>query len=295
MYDYKLIEAMAAVVMEGGFERAARVLHITQSAVSQRVKLLEEQSGQVLLTRSAPPSATTAGEAVLAHYLKVAQLEADLKRALTGPSRKGFHSLAIGVNADSLATWLIPSIASFLMEERLLIDFRVDDQEETLRFLRSGETAGCITSQTEKVQGCSMVYLGKMVYHMVSTPTFEAEWFPSGFDLAHARKAPAVLFNRRDDLHKKALSSWFKGETSRFAHHLVPSSRSVVTTILSGAGYGLVPMEQAREHLDSGALVDVVPGRFMDVPLYWQSWRLKPEVLARFSDHLVSSARQCLS
>ena len=54
--DYKLLKALSVVVQEGGFEKASRVLHISQPAVSQRVKLLEEQTGQVLLTRTSPPA-----------------------------------------------------------------------------------------------------------------------------------------------------------------------------------------------------------------------------------------------
>lgn len=292
MKDYKLIEAMATVVLEGGFERASRVLNITQSAVSQRVKLLEEQAGQVLLIRSTPPRPTSAGEAVLAHFQRVKQLERDLDGALTENPDGDFHTVAVGVNADSLATWLIPGLSDFLIKENLLVDFQVDDQEETLRFLRSGETFGCITASTETVQGCSQEYLGTMRYRMVATPEFERRWFKNGFTLNTSRKAPAVLFNRRDDLHKKALKAWFGKTPDPFLHHLVPSSRSVVTTILCGAGHGLIPMEQAEEHLDSRKLVDVAPGRHIDVPLYWYAWNVKPKILHRFSDHLIQIARK---
>ena len=53
-FDYPLLEALAAVAREGTFEAAARSLNITQSAVSQRVKLLEEKAGAVLIVRGRP-------------------------------------------------------------------------------------------------------------------------------------------------------------------------------------------------------------------------------------------------
>ena len=68
MLDYKLLEALAQVVQSGGFDKAAQELHITQSAVSQRVKLLEGQTGQILLARTTPPRATEAGRNLLKHF-----------------------------------------------------------------------------------------------------------------------------------------------------------------------------------------------------------------------------------
>ncbi|VVS92031.1 LysR family transcriptional regulator ArgP [Desulfoluna spongiiphila] len=294
MHDYKLIEAMARVVLEGGFEKAARVLNISQSAVSQRVKLLEEQAGQVLLSRTAPPSPTRAGEIFLAHYFKVAHLETDLAGTLAPSADEGFHTLAVGVNADSLETWLLPGLAAFLREERLLLDFCVDDQDETLRFLKSGETVGCITSSPEPVQGCRVAYLGAMAYRMVASPAFAERWFPGGFGAESAARAPAVLFNRKDELHERFLRTWLTDPPGAFPRHFIPSSVSVVITIVQGMGYGLVPMQQASPLLATGALTDVAPGREILVPLYWHAWNVKSALLERFSRQLVEGARRTL-
>ena len=131
MFDYKLIEALAIVAREGGFDKAARALYITQSAVSQRVKLLEELTGQVLIARSTPPQVTSAGRKLLKHYLQVKRLEDDLMGEIGDPVSKGVASIAVGINADSLATWFLDAIQSFLLEERVVLDIRVDDQEQT--------------------------------------------------------------------------------------------------------------------------------------------------------------------
>ncbi|WP_300667359.1 LysR family transcriptional regulator ArgP [Desulfoluna sp.] len=294
MYDYKLIEAMARVVLEGGFEKAARVLHISQSAVSQRVKLLEEQAGQVLLSRTVPPSATRAGEVFLAHYFKVSHLEVDLVDALAPSADGAFHSLAVGVNADSLETWLLPGLTPFLLKERLLLDVRVDDQDETLRFLKSGEAVGCITSNPVSVQGCRAEYLGTMSYYMVATPAFCRLWFAGGFDSESAIKAPAVLFNRKDDLHGRFLRTWFTVPPGGFPHHLIPSSIGVVSTISQGMGYGLVPLQQASALLKAGALVSVAPDKGLLVPLYWHVWNVKSSLLEKFTHHLVGAAGRLL-
>lgn len=52
------LHTFAAVLREGTLDAAARSLNITPSAVSQRLKALEQASGRVLLQRSNPVQAT---------------------------------------------------------------------------------------------------------------------------------------------------------------------------------------------------------------------------------------------
>ena len=195
MLDYKLIEAMAMVVNEGGFDKAADALHITQSAVSQRVKLLEEFTGQILIARTTPPTTTLAGRKLLKHYLKVKRLEDDLTGEMEKPSDKKLPSIAIGLNADSLATWFLDAIRTFLLREGVLLDIRVDDQDQTHRLLRDGEVMGCISTQEQPLQGCRIEFLGHMTYHMFAASEFAKKLFPNGLALAEAIHAPAIIYN----------------------------------------------------------------------------------------------------
>ena len=55
MLDYSALSALAAVIREGSFERAAQSLHVTPSAVSQRIRLLEERLGCALVVREQLP------------------------------------------------------------------------------------------------------------------------------------------------------------------------------------------------------------------------------------------------
>jgi len=149
MLDYKLIEALARVAQDGGFDKAASTLYITQSAVSQRVKLLEEQMGQILLARTTPPRLTAAGRNLLKHYLQVKRLEEDLFNELEKNVDRGYTSIAVGLNADSLATWFLEAIESFVLNEGILLDIRVDDQEQTHRLLKNGDVVGCISTRDQ--------------------------------------------------------------------------------------------------------------------------------------------------
>ncbi|MDP3428519.1 MAG: LysR family transcriptional regulator ArgP, partial [Humidesulfovibrio sp.] len=264
MIDAKLLETLATVVDEGGFERAARRLNLTQSAVSQRIRQMEESVGQPVLTRTQPPRPTGPGRALLRHSRRVglleAELEADLSRQLEPSGTATAHatpwqSLALAVNADTLATWFTRAVLPVLVNERLVLDLRVDDQERTLELLRGGAVAGCVSTRETAIQGCRAEPLGVMRYHCACTPAFAQRWFPQGLTLKAAWNAPAVVFNRDDNVHDRFLSLTLGTSPENAPRHHVPDSERFVDFVLGNAGYGLIPHPQADRRLASGALV----------------------------------------
>jgi LysR family transcriptional regulator (chromosome initiation inhibitor) len=294
MLDYKLLEALAAVVREQGFDNASKVLHLTQSAISHRIKTLEEQTGQILLIRGNPPRPTPAGQRVLKHFRLVQSLEDDLEESLSPHPKDGFVSLVLGVNADSLATWFLPAIRPFLAREKILLDLLIDDQEITHRLLANGDVIGCITSEAEPSQGCTAHPLGVMTYRLMAAPGFIRTWFPSGLTQEAANQAPAVIFNRRDGLHQSMLSGLFPDFAHSFPAHYIPSSEQFVRVIAQGHGYGLIPDLQLEELPDSDRLEECAPGHALPIALFWHTWTRQSELLARFTDVLVQGGIQAL-
>jgi len=294
MLDYKLLEAFEAVIREGGFDKAAGTIHLTQSAVSQRIKLLESQMGQVLLIRTTPPKPTQVGRRLLKHYLQVKQLENDVIQDMTPASKKNMIPLAIALNEDSLATWFSPCIAPFLADHPVVMDLRVDDQEQTHQFLSDGDVVGCISSRAKIVQGCSVSFLGTMIYQMVATPEFVNRWFARGLNRDSLEKAPAVIFNRRDELHATMLSQLFKGDSFHIPSHYVPSPEQFAWIIASGFGYGMLPDQQALEMLHDGRLVDLCPNDHVRVNLYWHRWNILSPIIEALSKCLEQGAGKLL-
>jgi LysR family transcriptional regulator (chromosome initiation inhibitor) len=302
MLDAKLLETLTAVVEESGFERAARRLNITQSAVSQRIRQMEEALGQPVLTRTQPPRPTGPGRALLRHARKVDLLEtelaADMARQFSPAGqadaiRQPWQTLALAVNADTLATWFASAVLPLLASERVVLDLRVDDQERTLELLRGGEVAGCVSARENPVQGCRAEFLGVMRYHCASSPGFAERWFPQGFTLKAAWNAPAVVFNRDDNVHDRYLTQNLGTSPESAPRHHVPDSERFVDFVLGGAGYGLIPHMQAAPHLASGALVDLSPVT-MPVPLYWHCWNVPSTLLARMGKAFTAAARKQL-
>ncbi|MDV3441301.1 LysR family transcriptional regulator ArgP [Pseudomonas otitidis] len=285
MFDYKLLAALAAVVEQGGFERAAQVLGLSQSAVSQRVKLLEARVGQPVLVRAAPPAPTEIGTRLLNHVQQVRLLERDLQAQVPALDEGGLpERLRIAINADSLATWWAPAVADYCSSHHVLMDLVVEDQEVGLKRMRAGEVAGCICAAERPVAGARSLALGAMRYRALASPGFVARHFSRGVTAEALLNAPSIVYGPDDQLQHRYLAAL--GIQGAFPHHLCPSSEGFVRLTQAGLGWGLVPEHQVEGELARGELVELIPQRPIDVPLYWHHWRHGGELLASLTDHL---------
>lgn len=287
-----LARTLAVVIDEGTFDAAARRLRLTPSAVSQRIKALEQQLGRVLVVRSKPVRATEAGVAVVRLARQLALLEHDTLAAFgLGGEAERAVTLPLAVNADSLATWFLPALARVAERHPVVFDLHRDDQDFTAGLLESGTVMGAVTSQSEPVAGCLVRPLGTMRYQAVATPAFAARWGLPGRESAFAT-APVVEFDRRDDLQRQYLVA--RGiDPDAPSRHFVPASNDFAAAVKLGLGWGLLPGFQCADELASGALVPL-GGPVVDVPLHWQQWNLRSPLLDAVVDELVVEAAAAL-
>ncbi len=298
MLDYKLLEALALVVEQGGFDKAARTLHLTQSAVSQRVRQLEEQSGLILLARTSPPKPTAAGLRMLKHYRQVRLLEDDLSDVFAPAADASGDtpavSLPIGVNGDSLSTWFFQAVEPFLEQDRALLDLRIEDQELTHRLLRDGDVVGCVSTLDKAIQGCSLAYLGRMDYRLVCAPGFARQWFARGVTQESVRRAPSVAFDRVDNLNLLYYRKKFGTVPPDIPVHYIPWPEQFNEFILAGRACGMMPDQHTESLLEAGRLVNPDPELVVAVHLYWHSWNIASELLQHFSRVLLDGAHRLL-
>ncbi|WP_028450947.1 ArgP/LysG family DNA-binding transcriptional regulator [Chitinibacter tainanensis] len=272
MLDYKLLDALDMVLRCGSFEAAAKRLHLTPSAISQRIRQLEERHGEVLLRRDTPLSATPTGEKLLAHVRQVRALEGELSEQLRAePASRSWLTLRVGVNADTLALGLLPALALALGEAQLLLDCVVDDEAYTLDLLRSGEVSGCISTQAGPVAGCGVIPLGSMEYIGVATPGFSHDYFSAGLSSATLAAAPAAVFGHKESLHRRLLRERWGLLEGQYPCHVIPESNALFAAAQAGLAYAVVPRQQAAAGLAAGQL-QAWPELAANVPLYWHHW-----------------------
>ena len=271
MLDYAALVALAEIIRRGSFEAAAAALGVTPSAISQRIKGLEERMGEVLIHRGPPARGTAMGLRLMQHLDQVRVLE----QALGTDPGAAPATLRLAINADSLATWFPPVMTAL----DVIYDLVVDDQDHARDWLRKGEVSAAISSDPEPVPGCDAYALGHMRYHALATPAFIARYFPGGVTEAALRRAPSVIFNMKD----AAQSRWAESLTGTKLHlsgHQVPASEAFARVVELGLGWGMIPDSMAAPALAANRLAYLAPDLPLDIALYWHVQRAIRPALA---------------
>lgn len=297
-WDPVALECLAAIVESGGFERAAQRLHVTQSAVSQRLRALEEQVGSVLVVRSRPLRPTRAGQLLLKHAQQLRLLRADLARDMQelAPHAAGTSAeacMAVAVNADSIATWALDAFTP-LVRDGLPLEVITDDQDFTQEWLRSGAVLGCVTTLGQAMQGCQVLPLGAMRYVAVAAPDYAAQHLPQGLQAHNFHQVPFLCFNRKDDMQAEFVAQLLGLSRVVLQNLYLPNSEAQVRAVEAGWGVGVLPELLVRERLTCGRLVDVAPGTMLSIDLYWHCWNLDSGLLRQLTQALQARAKSTL-
>lgn len=292
--DYRALAVLDAVASHGSFDKAALALGITQSAVSQRIKALEDASGRLLIIRGQPAVPTGLGQRLIVHHRNVklmeASLDIDLGNSVSMPE------IAIAIDADSLATWFPDTLSALLAPPRCQLDVRLADSDSALQMVRDGSVFGCVAAESgtalDAAAATSVTPLGTLRYVCVATPMFAGHWFGDGFSAEAVQLAPAVV-------GQHGLLARFLAEQlsmrEPFPHHTLPVETARRSCVQDGLAYGLMPQRLAAPALATDRLVDLLPGSTLDVPLSWHAWTLDTPFTKLLSEQIVKSARDYLN
>lgn len=277
--DGQQLAAFAAVIELGSFDAAAQRLHVTPSAVSQRIKALEQRVGQVLVVREKPCTATPAGVPLLRLAAQTALLESETLTEMSGGSVRRTR-IALAVNADSMATWFTGVFAQL---PEVLFDIRIEDQDFSARLLREGVVMGAVTTERTAVSGCRVYPLGAMRYVPVASVEYVQRHFPDGFTKESAAKAPSLAWNRDDALQDQLVRKAFRKDIAR-PTHFIPTAEGFGAAVKAGLGWGMYPEELVDESFVP------ITRHHLDVPLFWQCWKLESPTVTAITDAVRSAA-----
>lgn len=292
--DYKLLNALAKVVELQSFDLAAKHLYITQSAISQRIKNLEETIGQPVLIRTQPLKVTPAGEKLLSHYSIVQQLENEMLPTLLPNEPTEPLKVSLAINADSLATWFCSALTPILNEYLVELDLIIERESVTLEKLKSGEAIGAVSSIEKPLTGYRSFKLGKINYVLVSSRSFQQRHFVKGLTTESLKMAPGVSYDHKDDMHVRFISEHFNLAASEYYCHTVRSSEAFVELAKQGVAYCLVPELQITKELANGELVNLCPEKQLIETLYWHSWVLIKGINKKISEEIINYGQKVL-
>jgi LysR family transcriptional regulator, chromosome initiation inhibitor len=282
--DGQQLTAFAAVVELGSFDAAAQRLHVTPSAISQRIKALEQRVGQVLIVRGKPCSVTAAGVPLLRLAAQTAMLESEAMAELGGESGTQTR-IALAVNADSMSTWFTAVLGQL---PDVLFDVRIEDQDHSARLLREGEVMGAVTTERTAVPGCRVRALGVMRYVPVASPDYVERHLSDGFTVDAVTAAPSLAWNRDDALQDMLVRRAFRRTIARAVHY-VPTAEGFGAAVRAGLGWGMYPEQLVAARVADGSFVPIADVH-LDVPLFWQCWKLDSPMVQTVTGAVRSAA-----
>jgi LysR family transcriptional regulator (chromosome initiation inhibitor) len=285
--DLSQLQALVASVDGGTFDAAARALHVTPSAISQRIRALENAVGGVLLQRTKPIAPTTVGLTYLRLARQIEALTVDAAAEVAHGRSDDWQTVSLAINGDSLATWVMPALAEIAHE--FTFDIHREDQDHSAALLRDGTVMAAITTEAKPVQGCTSRLLGVMRYRPMASPGFVHRWFHDGVNPASLAVAPVVIFDAKDDIQHSFLRS-FGTSPLNPPQHFVPVSADFAEAVRLGFGWGMLPDQQSADAESRGELVELGAGDPVNVTLYWQQWSLQMAALDRVADVMAAAA-----
>lgn len=288
MLDYRGIEALYTVQDLQSFEAAAKKLHITQSAVSQRIKGLESFYGKPVITRILPYRPTELGRELIGHFKRICLLEEDLEKQI-GKSAL-LPRISIAINRDSLETWFLDLVKETEVFKNISLEIIADDQELTLNYLKNGLVSACLSTSEKEIQGGRVHLLGKMEYVLVASPAFVKKYFAEGNPKKNLRNAPAIKFDQNDTLHERYLEKFFHLDGRELNYHIVPSVAGFKKFALLGYGYALIPKIDIIDELKEKRLVQICSDKIWKIPLYWHYWAVESKFYQKFNADIIQHA-----
>ncbi|ETI61477.1 ArgP/LysG family DNA-binding transcriptional regulator [Marinomonas profundimaris] len=292
MMDYKALSSLHAVLKFQSFDKAAQYLNLTQSAVSQNIKRLEQECGQPLLIRARPVVATALGEQLLAHFNKVTMLEEGLRESIEG--NQAHQPISIAVNNDSLATWFTQVVSDFSSLDDTKLHIKAADQNQTRALLQTGQVVACLSQIGTPVAGGDSIFLGYMNYELVATPRFIEDYLKGDLSTESILQSPALIYDEHDELWPRYQNECLETSANFNNSHWYPSSHGFVELVMGGTVCALVPSVQIKEKIKSKKLVSLLPNKRLALPLYWHWYKLNSPVLDRLTKVIITVTRDVL-
>jgi LysR family transcriptional regulator (chromosome initiation inhibitor) len=290
MIELRELAALRAVVTEGSFDAAATQLNVTPGAVSQRIRALEDRVGRPVVVRSSPVRLTEAGQVVSRLAQQIQLLQDEAAELLIDEARREARVVSVAVNYDSLATWFLGAMAEFAKKSTAQLDLHAMDRDHTLRSLRDGTVVAAVTSERAAVPGCTVRPIGALNYIAVASRSFAKEWFGSGFNPRSLDVAPMLRADRNDFIGSKLVRSASRKPISCPVHFIPSGTHDLVRAALLGLGWCMLPTGVVKEHVSAGNLI-CLSSAVLDVPLYWQVWKVDSPLLSTLSDAVLAAAR----
>jgi DNA-binding transcriptional LysR family regulator len=141
MLDVRRLKVLREVIVRGSFSAAAESLHLSQSAVSQQIAVLEREVGLPLLERTSDgPKLTAAGEALMEHGDAVICRLEEAEREIAQIAGLEGGRLRLACFPSASATLMTRALALFRQRfPNVELEFSEQEPEDSIPGLKRGD------------------------------------------------------------------------------------------------------------------------------------------------------------
>lgn len=256
MENFRL-KVFRAVAHHLNFSRAAEELLLTQPAVTQQIKTLEEECGVPLFSRNGGRiSLTPSGEALLPYAERLKVLSDEAMAAVAGASGENAGHLAVGAS-QTIGQYLLPNLlAGFLLQNpKVTISAMSGNSDEVLAALDSQRIRIALIEGPARRKDCHVEPF--MEDHMVLVVPASHEWADTNVAVSMLRDAPLLMrefgSGSRRVIENALTQAGLKKEDLTIRMEL-DSTEGLLSAVEAGLGVTFVSRWAVRNQLALGTL-----------------------------------------
>ena len=273
------LEAFMAVAKHKSVHAAARAIHLSQTAMTQRIHSLEHKLETTLFIRARQGMQLTAeGEKLLRYCHTVADFSSETLQQMMSAGIDSIQRITITGPSSIMASRIIPGGMQIMKNfPKLFITFNVDDTDTSIELLRSGLSHFSILKPEQVSQD------------MVSKPLAAEEYLLICCKKWRHRKLQDILnheriidFNAADQTTLNYLKQFNLFQYAKADRLFVNRTDSLTQMLVEGYGYGVLTKEFSQPYLKNGSLIKLNQGKIYKNYLSL-AWYLRPEPPQYFS------------
>lgn len=267
------LQAFMEVAKQKSVHNAAHVLHLTQTAVTQRIRVLETKLGTTLFIRThRGMRLTQEGEALLRYCQAASELEGEALAKIGGAGITSTIQVCITGPTSIMRSRIIPQCLPIMHEfPCLLMYFDITDSEHRVSSLRSGASQFAIIAQEDVAPEMEYKHLRPERYVLVCSSQWKKRKLKD--IIQHER---IIDYDPADQMTFNYLKHFELFDLAKHERHFVNRTESLAMLLTAGLGYGVLSAEFSQTYLDNNQLIVLNSGKIYQHTMAL-AWYARPE------------------
>jgi LysR family transcriptional regulator (chromosome initiation inhibitor) len=273
------LEAFVAVATQKTVHGAAVDLHITQTAVTQRIRMLENKLSTTLFIRTRRGMMLTPeGEALLRYCQATYELEGEALAIIQGAAKETAIRFCITGPTSIMRARIVRQCFPIMQQfPNLLMHFDINDLDSRVRSLRAGESQLAVIQREDVASEMEHKILAPEHYVLVCTAAWKKRLLP---DILKTERI--IDYDPLDQMTMNYLRHFNLLELAQHERYFINRTEMMAMMLVAGFGYGILTLEFSKPYIESEELIVLNSGHIYE-NIMALAWYDRPEPPKYFS------------